>query len=95
VDLALPEAVFETAVARTEAGVTVAVTAQSFLRSLSLFPDRVSEDSWVDSLLVDLFPGESHTFTIAGDIPEDAFPELTSRPVLRSVTKPLTPSEAT
>jgi beta-mannosidase len=55
----------------------------------------VSEDAWVDSLLVDLFPGDSHTFIVAGEIPEDACPDLTSRPVLRSVTKPLTLSEAT
>jgi hypothetical protein len=48
----------------------------------------------VDSLLIDLFPGDTHTFHVAGDIPEDAGSDLTSRPVLRSVTNPLTPSEA-
>ena len=95
VDTALPEPLFETTVARTTDGVSVSVTARSFLRSLCLFPDRVSEDAWVDNLLVDLFPGDTHTFIVAGEIPEDAYPDLTSRPVLRSVTKPLTLSEAT
>jgi beta-mannosidase len=94
VALPLPEAQFETSVARTDEGVAVTVTARSFLRSLCLFPDRVSEDVWTDSLLVDLFPGDAHTFIIAGNLPEDATAGLTSRPVLRSVTKPLTPSEA-
>jgi len=70
VDLPLPEPVYETSVARTDEGVAVTVTARSFLRSLCVFPDRVSEDAWADSLLVDLFPGDAHTFTIAGDIPE-------------------------
>jgi len=95
VDATLPEPRYEATVARTADGATVTVTAQTFLRTLSLFPDRVAEDAWVDSLLIDLFPGEAHTFQIAGDIPENALTDLTSRPVLRSVTKPLTPSEAT
>jgi beta-mannosidase len=91
---ALPPACYDTSVDRTDSGVTVQVTARTFLRSLCLFPDRVSEDASTDSLLVDLFPGETHTFIIAGEIPEDARTDLTRRPVLRSVTNPLTPSEA-
>lgn len=90
----LPEARYEARVDRTDDGIAVRVTARTFLRSLCLFPDRVFEDAWVDSLLVDLFPGETHTFTIAGEIPEDAATALTRGPVLRSVTTPLTPSEA-
>jgi beta-mannosidase len=91
---ALPPACYDTSVDRTDSRVTVRVTARTFLRSLCLFPDRVSEDASTDSLLVDLFPGETHTFIIAGEIPEDARTDLTRRPVLRSVTNPLTPSEA-
>ena len=94
VDLPLPEPRYESSVERTDDGVAVTITAGSFLRSLCLFPDRVSEDAWTDSLLVDLFPGDAHTFIITGDLPADAFADLTSRPVLRSVTTPLTPSEA-
>jgi beta-mannosidase len=95
VDAPLPEPRYEATVARTTDGVAVTVTARTFLRTLSLFPDRVAEDAWVDSLLVDLFPGDAHIFQICGDVPEDALTDLTSRPVLRSVTKPLTLSEAT
>jgi len=94
VDAPLPEAKYEATSSRTSDGVAVTVTARTFLRTLCLFPDRVAEDAWVDSLLVDLFPGDAHTFQIAGDVPEDALTELTARPVLRSVTTPLTPSEA-
>ncbi len=90
----LPSACFDATVDRTVEGATVQVTARTFLRSLCLFPDRVSEDAWVDTALVDLFPGETHTFTVAGHIPEDAADDLTRGPVLRSVTDPLTPSEA-
>ncbi|MBI4900821.1 MAG: glycoside hydrolase family 2 protein [Actinobacteria bacterium] len=90
----LPPARYETSVDSTDDTVTVQVTARTFLRSLCLFPDRVCEDASTDSLLVDLFPGETHTFTIAGEIPENVRADLTRGPVLRSVTNPLTPSEA-
>jgi beta-mannosidase len=91
---AIPVPDYEAEVARTDAGVTVEVTARSFLRTLCLFPDRVAEDSVPDSLGIDLFPGERHTFTVTGEVTDDALARLTTRPVLRSLTIPLTPSEA-
>jgi beta-mannosidase len=91
---AIPVPDYEAEVARTDAGVTVEVTARSFLRTLCLFPDRVAEDSVPDSLGIDLFPGERHTFTVTGGVTDDALARLTTRPVLRSLTIPLTPSEA-
>lgn len=94
VDAALPAPELSAGVTRTDAGVAVEVTAHSFLRTLCLFPDRVSEDAWADSLGIDLFPGERHTFHITGEVADDALDRLTTRPVLRSLTNPLTPSEA-
>lgn len=89
----LPQPLYEAVVAPCSDGVAVTVTAQSFLRSLCLFADRVSEDAVVSSQLVDLFPGESHTFSISGRLTIDAAKDLTSLPVMRCVSKPLTPSE--
>jgi beta-mannosidase len=91
---AIPVPDYEAAATRTEDGVAVEVTARTFLRTLCLFPDRVDEDSVPDSLGIDLFPGETHTFTVAGAFSAAALARLTTRPVLRSVTVPLTPSEA-
>lgn len=94
IDASLPAASYDAQVARTDGGVAVTVTATSFVRSLCLFADRISEDSWADTMMVDLFPGESHTFQIAGDFPDAVLANLGSRPALRSLTDPLTPSEA-
>lgn len=94
VDAALPAADYEAAAARTQDGVAVAVTAHSFLRTVCLFPDRVDEDAVADSLLIDLFPGETHVFGVTGTFADDALARLTARPALRSLTNPLTTSEA-
>ncbi|MCB0910264.1 MAG: glycoside hydrolase family 2 protein [Propionibacteriaceae bacterium] len=94
VDAALPAPDYEASVARTDDGAAVTVTARSFLRTLCLFPDRVDSDAVSDSMLVDLFPGEAHTFTVSGSFADDELAGLTARPALRSLTRPLTPSEA-
>ena len=94
VDAALPAPDYEASVTRTDAGAAVTVTARSFLRTLCLFPDRVDEDAVSDSLLVDLFPGEAHTFQVTGRFADNELAGLTARPALRSLTKPLTTSEA-
>ena len=94
VHAALPPARFDATAELTDAGALVTVTAQSFLRSLCAFPDRVAENSWADSAMVDLFPGESHTFVITGALPAAAADDLTRFPALRSLTDSLTPSEA-
>ena len=94
VEAALPAPDFETEVAATPTGAQVTVTAKTFLRSLCIFPDRVDEDAWADSALIDLFPGESHTFAVFGDIAADDLPRLTAAPVLRSLSPAPTPSEA-
>jgi beta-mannosidase len=67
----------------------VTVVAGSFLRTLCLFADRVAEDATTDTMLVDLFPGESHTFDVAGDFDGIELSQLTCPTVLRSLTVPL------
>lgn len=68
----------------TTEGRQVTVTAETLIRSLCLFPDRLDENSWSDTELVDLFPGESHTFTVR-DTESTFHPEDLQAPVLRAV----------
>ena len=93
VDAALPAPDFDATAGSDGEDVAVTVTARSFVRSLCLFADRVAEDAWADTLGVDLFPGETHTFRVHGPVGDD-LDGLTARPALRSLTNPLTPSEA-
>lgn len=93
VDAHLEAGEFDAVAEPSADGVTVTVTARTFLRSLCLFPDRVSENAYPDSLLIDLFPGESHSFQVTGRVGTEDLAALTSRPVLRSVTVPLSPHE--
>ena len=86
---AIPAPALEATVVATATGAAVTVVAATFLRSLCLFPDRVAEDATTDTLMVDLFPGESHTFDVIGEFDRTDLPQLTAVPVLRSVTIPL------
>jgi len=67
-DLALPEAAYHATVTRNGNNTTVRVMASTFCRSLCLFVDRVAENLHADTMLVDLFPWESHDFVIEGDL---------------------------
>ena len=89
-DLGVPA--FTADVAATPTGATVSVTARSFLRSLAIFPDRVAEDAYPDTLGVDLFPGETHSFQVTGTLDETTLAALTAPPVLRFVTVEKKPS---
>ncbi|MDY7086318.1 MAG: glycoside hydrolase family 2 protein [Actinomycetota bacterium] len=84
-DIPWPAAEFTTSVSRTGSGSTaVTVRATTILRSLTLFPDRLSPDAEPDRAGVTVLPGESVTFTVSS--PSLLDPEaLTSRPVLRCV----------
>lgn len=56
-------------------GYSVTVTAASFARDVALLADRVAPDAVVDDMLVDLLPGETHTFTVLSraDVDGEAF----------------------
>jgi beta-mannosidase len=62
----------------------VTVTAHALVKDLTLFPDRLDPAARVDTALVSLLAGDTHTFVVNGaaDLDLDA---LTRRPVLRSV----------
>jgi beta-mannosidase len=66
-DMDWPKARFSTEVAVVDGGVTVRVTAESVLRDLCLFADRLDPDAVVDKALVTLVPGEEVTFTVASE----------------------------
>ncbi len=84
-DLDLAPPALTTAVTRERRGYQVTVTAESFLKDLALFPDRLDPDAVVDDLLVTLLPGESHTFVVRSTQPLDPA-ALVDRPVLHSAT---------
>ncbi|GAA5183692.1 glycoside hydrolase family 2 protein [Rugosimonospora acidiphila] len=83
-DIAYPEPRFTASVEEAGDTVLVTVSAQTILRDLTLFPDRLDPAASVDEALVTLLPGESATFTVRGSrsLPAD---QLRDRPVLRCV----------
>ncbi|MGW6279219.1 glycoside hydrolase family 2 protein [Kribbella sp. NPDC055071] len=67
-------------VAATADGYDVTVTATALAKDLALFPDRLDAAARVDSCLVTLSAGESHTFHVTGG----TVPTEIGVPVLRS-----------
>jgi hypothetical protein len=54
--------------AKIESGVlSVEVTASTYIHELSFMPELLALGTQVDSQIVSLLPGESHTFTVTGD----------------------------
>ncbi|MEU6859108.1 glycoside hydrolase family 2 TIM barrel-domain containing protein [Glycomyces sp. NPDC046736] len=87
-DMDWPQARFTSETTVDGDQVSVTVTAETVLRDLCLFADRLDPDALVDKALLTLLPGEQATITvtsatIAAD-PELAA-ALTSKPVLRSI----------
>ncbi|GAB3914544.1 beta-mannosidase [Microlunatus endophyticus] len=82
--LLAPEKAYQATATMTADGYQVTVTAHALVKDLAIFPDRLDPAARVDSGLITLVAGESHTFTITGaeDLDEQ---QLTTRPVLRSV----------
>jgi beta-mannosidase len=83
-DIAYPEAAYDTTTTHRAGDTRLTVTARTFLRDLTVYPDRLNPQAEVDDALRTLFPGEAVTFTIATATPLDEA-KLTSKPVLRSV----------
>ncbi|MFW6640581.1 glycosyl hydrolase 2 galactose-binding domain-containing protein [Nocardiopsis algeriensis] len=67
----------------TPDGCSVEVSATSFARDVSLLVDRLDPGAEVDDMLVDLLPGERHTFTVRSGTKLD-HAALASREVLRT-----------
>jgi beta-mannosidase len=71
---------YTVSVAATADGYDVTVTASALAKDLALFPDRLDPAARVDSCLVTLSAGESHTFRVTGA----SAPAELGVPVLRS-----------
>ncbi|MDX6239418.1 MAG: beta-mannosidase, partial [Kribbellaceae bacterium] len=80
--LAAPADAFAVETTATTDGYDVTVTAQALVKDLALFPDRLAPAARVDSGLITLSAGESHTFHVTG-APAPSGP--LGVPVLRSV----------
>ncbi|WP_328478156.1 glycoside hydrolase family 2 protein [Actinoplanes sp. NBC_00393] len=75
-----------------EGGYSITVTAASFARDVAVLADRVAPDAVVDDMLVDLLPGETHTFTVTTATVVDG--EVFSAPeVLRSANSLALPAK--
>jgi len=84
--LRYPQPRFDIESAETPDGITVTVTAQSLLRDLCLFVDRINPNAEVDDMLVTLAAGESRSFKIKG-ISKEAFDDADLSTVLRTANE--------
>ncbi|MGC4937499.1 glycoside hydrolase family 2 protein [Kribbella sp. DT2] len=71
---------YTASVAAVDGGYDVTVTATALAKDLALFPDRLDPAAKVDSCLITLSAGESHTFHVTGA----SAPNAVGVPVLRS-----------
>lgn len=79
-----PAAEFDTDLAKTADGYTLTVTAQTLLRDLCVFPDRLDHEATIDRGFVTLLPGESVSFHITTSA-SMTLEDLTDDKVLRCV----------
>ncbi|MFC7528533.1 glycoside hydrolase family 2 protein [Actinoplanes sp. GCM10030250] len=75
-----------------EGGYSVTVTAASFARDVAVLADRVAPDAVVDDMLIDLLPGETHTFTVTTGAIVDG-EEFSAPEVLRSANSLTIPAK--
>ncbi|QDP95731.1 glycoside hydrolase family 2 protein [Microlunatus elymi] len=87
--LTAPAIAYTASVERVDGGFRVTVAAQALVKDLALFPDRLDPAARVDSCLITLQAGESHTFTVTGAEGVDP-QQLITAPVLRSVNDVIT-----
>ncbi|MCH7231482.1 hypothetical protein L0U85_11560 [Glycomyces sp. L485] len=87
-DMDWPKARWTAETEVVDGGVAVTVTAETVLRDLCLFADRLDPDARVDKALLTLIPGETATFTVTSQKlrnAPDAAKALTTKPVLRAI----------
>ena len=83
--LATPADSLEVDVERTGSGYAVRVSASSLVKDVTLFPDRLDPLAGVDTALVTLDAGQSHTFEVSSTLADLDVAALAQKPVLRSV----------
>lgn len=88
--LRLPPGRIEVAAEERGEGVVVTVRAETIVRDLCLFVDRIDGRAEVDEMLVTLLPGETQDFVVSG-VGSDSISRLTEKPVLRHLEDSLSP----
>ncbi len=84
--LQYPQPRFDIESAQASDGIIVTITAQTFLRDICLFADRISPDAEVDDMLVNLAPGEIRSFKIKG-VTKEAFDDADLSAILRTANQ--------
>lgn len=84
--MAFPPAAFTATTRRVADGWQVRITADTLLRELAIFPDRLAPDAGVDDQLVTVLPGDTVTFTVTTAAEIDPA-DLLRYPVLRCVNE--------
>jgi beta-mannosidase len=79
-------AAYSASTTRIDDGWQVRIIADTLLRELAIFPDRLDPDATVDDQLLTLLPGDSVTFTVTGAAHIDPA-DLVTYPVLRCVNE--------
>ncbi|PXA98712.1 beta-mannosidase [Nostoc sp. 3335mG] len=82
VELALPEPKYRVEAKRRREGWSVMVTAESFLKDICLFVDRINPDAVISDMLITLLPGQSFEFTVEG-VPDLTAEQVSKSPVFR------------
>jgi beta-mannosidase len=85
-EVAFPLAAYSASTTRIDDGWQVRIIADTLLRELAIFPDRLDPDATVDDQLRTLLPGDSVTFTVTGAADIDPA-DLVTYPVLRCVNE--------
>ncbi|HEY5981472.1 MAG TPA: glycoside hydrolase family 2 protein [Microlunatus sp.] len=78
-----PDEAYEVAVLPVDGGYAVRLLAKALVKDAALFVDRLDATARVDSVLITLEAGASHTFRVSGAGLDEV--ALTGKPVLRSV----------
>ena len=84
--MAFPPAAFTATTTKVDGGWQVRVVADTLLRELAIFPDRLDPAAAVDDQLVTVLPGESVTFTVTSAAAIDPA-DLVTHPILRCVNE--------
>ena len=78
-----PDEAYEVDVLPVDGGYRVRLVAKALVKDAALFPDRLDAAARVDSVLITLPAGATHTFAVTGSGLDEV--ALTGKPVLRSV----------
>lgn len=84
-DFDYPPGIVDVAIEQSSLGHTVSVHAQTLLRDVCLFADRIEPDAQVDDMLKTLLPGESARFEVTGVSSSLLTGDLEARHALRFV----------